>query len=1132
MLPASFALIAFPAFGPVLPFHIDDIVRAFSRSALEKGRAYQREGRARVERRSANGRTLIGTVRGSQRLPYNIAVSVTSWERGGAAFETNCDCPVGVDCKHAAALLLQALAEAPALASPRPPQRRISLEVSAWLERVEALERRGDDHPPEIRHRLLYLLSVPDAGPTAGRVVVTCVTARLLKDGSLSSDVKRYGIDTAFNPKPAKHLRAADLVIFRRLAFARAGSWSDRAMGEVLAGELGVEVLALMLATGRCRWQEATGPVLSLGETRSATLGWTLGADGRQRARLAIEGGGIGLALVPPWYVDPVSGLCGPLATGLTGGLAAALVTAPPLDREDAAEVRARLGPRLGGTAAGALPPELAPARSVGGPPVPRLLVHSRRLLPVYSWEPGRKTQAVHLTRLSFLYEGVSVDMSDPRDRPELLAPEGGLVAILRDRGAEHATLASLQDLGLREAASFHRWQLPADCARDRTLTPSLEGEADDDQWLELLAHKLPRLCAAGWQIDVAEDFPLRLVETGAAIEAEIDTVTAADSGIDWFELHLGVPMDGVRVDLTPALISILRRIPAASLQEFLAEEGDDETPIRLPLPDGRTIALPFGRVRPILAALTQLFSREEGSFRLARQDAALLAAFEERAGDLAWRGGEALRAMGKRLRDHAGIPAVEPPATFVGTLRPYQGAGLAWMQFLREVGLGGVLADDMGLGKTVQALAHLACEVASGRADRPSLIVAPTSLMTNWRAEAAVFVPSLPVVVLHGADRKDRFPRAAAGGLALTTYPLLARDIEALSAIPWHFVIADEAQFVKNPATTAAQALRRLEARHRLALTGTPLENSLGELWALFDFVSSGFLGSRAEFNRRWRVPIEKRGDRERQRLLSRRVRPFLLRRTKGEVASELPPKTEIDERVEFEHVQREFYEGIRLAMHRKVREAVAAKGLARSHIEFLDALLKLRQVCCDPRLVKTSAGANAKPGSAKLSRLMEMLPELLAEGRRVLLFSQFTSMLALIEAELRCGGVDYVTLTGSTKDRATPVARFQREEVPLFLISLKAGGTGLNLTAADTVIHYDPWWNPAVEAQATDRAHRIGQQKPVFVYKLIAEDTIEGKMLELKNRKQALADGLFDADGANTLPFGVDDIEFLLGG
>jgi SNF2 family DNA or RNA helicase len=305
-------------------------------------------------------------------------------------------------------------------------------------------------------------------------------------------------------------------------------------------------------------------------------------------------------------------------------------------------------------------------------------------------------------------------------------------------------------------------------------------------------------------------------------------------------------------------------------------------------------------------------------------------------------------------------------------------------------------------------------------------------------------------------------------------------------------------------------------------------MENHLGELWSLFDFLLPGLLGSDRQFNRVLRHPIERQGDAAASELLARRVRPFMLRRTKAAVAGELPPKSEILRSVELEGAQRELYESIRLAMHERVRREVENKGLARSSIVILDALLKLRQVCCDPRLVKLESARGVRE-SAKLELLMTLLPEMVEEGRRILLFSQFTGMLGLIEEALQGRGLEYLKLTGSTRDRTTPVERFQAGEVPLFLISLKAGGVGLNLTAADTVIHYDPWWNPAVERQATDRAHRIGQDKPVFVYKLLSEGTVEERIQELQARKQALADSLFDADGAATPQWSDRDLDFL---
>jgi SNF2 family DNA or RNA helicase len=358
----------------------------------------------------------------------------------------------------------------------------------------------------------------------------------------------------------------------------------------------------------------------------------------------------------------------------------------------------------------------------------------------------------------------------------------------------------------------------------------------------------------------------------------------------------------------------------------------------------------------------------------------------------------------------------------------------------------------------------------------------------------------------------------------------LLARDRKLLQTHAFHLLVLDEAQHIKNPKAQASKVVRSLRVRHRLCLTGTPLENHLGELWSLFDFLLPGLLGSDKQFRQTLRNPIEKQGDQAATERLALRLRPFMLRRTKQEVATELPPKTEILRSVGLEGDQRDLYESIRLAMHAKVREVVEAQGWARSQIMVLDALLKLRQVCCDPRLVKLEDARKVKH-SAKLALLMELLPEMIEEGRRILLFSQFTGMLKLIEQAVKAADIDYVKLTGQTRDRAKPVDRFQRGEVPLFLISLKAGGTGLNLTAAETVIHYDPWWNPAVERQATDRAHRIGQQNPVFVYKLITEGTVEEKIQHLQVHKQALADSLFTQEGKSGTGWSEAELEQLFG-
>ena len=452
-------------------------------------------------------------------------------------------------------------------------------------------------------------------------------------------------------------------------------------------------------------------------------------------------------------------------------------------------------------------------------------------------------------------------------------------------------------------------------------------------------------------------------------------------------------------------------------------------------------------------------------------------------------------------------------------------------MQTLRELGMGGILADDMGLGKTLQTLAHILAEKRAGRLDRPALIVMPTSLIPNWQDEAARFAPELRVLALHGAKRKALFAQIDQHDLVLTTYALLPRDLKQFAARPWHLLILDEAQNIKNPRSKAASAAGQLDAAQRLCLTGTPLENHLGELWSLFNFLMPGWLGDSKTFARNYRTPIEKQGDALRLAHLNARVRPFMLRRSKEQVARELPPKTEITLRIELTDVQRDRYEALRLAMDQKVRAEIQRLGLGRSQLLILEALLRLRQACCDLRLLGDEQAAGyASADSGKLAALLDMLDELISEGRRVLLFSQFTSMLELIAAELSARRIAHVTLTGASRDRRAPVEAFQSGRVPVFLISLKAGGAGLNLTAADTVIHFDPWWNPAAEAQASDRAYRIGQDKPVFVYKLIARGSVEEKIQQLQHSKASLARSVLDGGVQGDWSLSEADLDALL--
>ncbi|TNF37233.1 MAG: helicase [Deltaproteobacteria bacterium] len=439
-------------------------------------------------------------------------------------------------------------------------------------------------------------------------------------------------------------------------------------------------------------------------------------------------------------------------------------------------------------------------------------------------------------------------------------------------------------------------------------------------------------------------------------------------------------------------------------------------------------------------------------------------------------------------LGDFSGIPQATLPGNLTATLRHYQHDGVSWLSFLRDAGMGGLLADDMGLGKTLQALC-----VVQGR----TLVVAPTSVLFNWGEEAARFRPGLKVATYHGPKRALD-PEA---DLTLTTWAILRLDSEALSAVPWDMVVLDEAQAIKNPDSQVAQAAYRLRAGFRLTLTGTPVENRLDDLWSQIHFSNPGLLGGRDDFVERYADPIAD-GDQGAALRLRERVRPFILRRMKREVAPELPPRTDVVLHCEMTPAERNVYEAIRAATQKEVVASLRGGG---SVIAALEALLRLRQAACHPALVP---GQEAE-SSSKVSLLVEVLEEAAAEGHKALVFSQWTSLLDLVEPHLEAAGLDFVRLDGSTRDRGAVVSAFQADDgPPVMLLSLKAGGTGLNLTAADHVMLLDPWWNPAVEDQAADRAHRIGQDRPVIVHRLVSEDTVEERILALQQKKRALAE------------------------
>jgi superfamily II DNA or RNA helicase len=618
--------------------------------------------------------------------------------------------------------------------------------------------------------------------------------------------------------------------------------------------------------------------------------------------------------------------------------------------------------------------------------------------------------------------------------------------------------------------------------------------------------HAVPRMRALGWAVEIADDYPARPVH--GTWYADL----AGDDESDWFELELGVVVDGERVDLLPVLLDLIA--DRRAMRELLHGGGRE---VMLPIGDRSYLSLPPQRLRSLAHVLAELYEIEGikpgGPLRLPSMIPAYFEGIEDALGEDAWTGDAEVRRRAKALSSRAPPPRLDPPRGLQATLRPYQQQGLAFLQHLRAHGVGGILADDMGLGKTLQAIAHIVAEKESGRMTAPALVVAPTSLVGNWRRELARFAPGLLAVIHHGGSRRHGVRLFRDADVIVTTYGLLARDEQVFADHAFHLLVLDEAQTIKNPRSQAHRLVKDIDAEHRLCLTGTPMENNLDELWALFDFAVPGLLGNMAQFRRAFRHPIERDGNAERMETLRDRVRPFILRRLKDDVAGELPPKTEIVRVVELSGDQRDLYESIRVSAHATVRKAVRKKGIAASTIDILGALMKLRQACCDPRLVPVEAARQVR-ASAKFTVLFDLLQELLPAGRRVLVFSQFTSMLALVSQELAERRIPFCTLTGASSDRQGIVDEFQSGAARVFLISLKAGGTGLNLTAADTVIHYDPWWNPAAQAQATDRAYRIGQTKPVFVYNLIVAGSVEERMLTLQARKKSLADGILQSD------------------
>ena len=617
---------------------------------------------------------------------------------------------------------------------------------------------------------------------------------------------------------------------------------------------------------------------------------------------------------------------------------------------------------------------------------------------------------------------------------------------------------------------------------------------------LDFLLRYVPQLAAVGCEIYGEEELKL------ARINRNRPTISfGITSGIDWFDVQAVVQFGDIEV----ALAEVRRAVRKRERFVKLADGSIGEIP-----PEW------IEQYRHLFA----LGEETDKGLRLAHHHLSLLdqlLADDERAHT-----DKEFKRRREYLRNFDGIKPQKLPKHFNGELRPYQKAGFDWLHFLREYKFGGCLADDMGTGKTIVTLAFLQSLKDRRLAKKASLLVVPRSLVFNWEREAARFTPRLRLLNHAAPERTEDISDFDDYDLVLTTYGLLRRDVEVLMHYEFNYLILDEAQAIKNPLAETAKAVRLLRGAYRLTLTGTPVENNTMELWSQFAFLNPGLLGNAEYFREEFSTPIERRGDETAAQFLRKMVYPFILRRTKDQVAKDLPPRTERRMDCDMEPAQRKFYDEKRDYYRALLLKLIEDEGINNARFRVLEGLLRLRQICNHPRLAEKTF----KGGSAKFELLLETLETLRAEGHKALVFSQFVGMLKLLQAELKKRRIPFSYLDGQTRDRQQRVDAFQTDEtIPFFLISLKAGGVGLNLTAADYVIHVDPWWNPAVEMQATDRTHRIGQDKPVFIYKLIVRDSVEEKILQLQDRKRALVTQLIATESSFFKSLTADDVAAL---
>jgi SNF2 family DNA or RNA helicase len=1071
--------------------NFDDVIDLCGSVATSRGQVYKASGAVKELEWIAEGNVLYAVVEGTAAEPYHVRITIAPHR-----FDGECTCPAHDNCKHVAASLLCWIDQQ--TATPTPDDQALRA-VNRWLQKVVEQGQKSiliHEHHELGEPLLFYQLDRSALTQSQTGITLQILQTRLLKRGG-------YGKETAYRYNG--HYYHPDWVLpsDRAILELAVGKQSDYSYRELtVSGDIGHLLLNKLIDCGRCYWGPDREQALQRGPARSLEFKWILNSENAYALETALADVPEWelIPADPPWYIDPLNMRAGQLENTLPSALLVQFADAPPLPAAHAQAVSNYLASRLPDTT---LPLPNAPNFvRVEEAPKPVLVLQSRE----ESADIRDFFASIKFRYADYLlpFDGMDADAT-----LEGKTPDGKPLVLKRDLNAE-----------IRFAVEFGK-QFP-DFESAQGNDPEFYSKSDRQprskdvqriarSWRELLNHR-DELQNLGWSLQIREPFDLSF-QSITHIEATVSETTS-----NWFDMALKLQHGGQQFDLLPLVIDWL--------------QGDSrDSSILIQADDGQWLEVAPELFAPVAETLLELYD-EPGSesLRLPNQRAGTLESLEkhwqQQGVSVAWHDAAHVFDLAERLQNFDGIERIAQPPNVRALLRPYQLDGMAWLSFLAEYGFNGILADDMGLGKTLQTLGHIQQEIDQGRLTMPTLIVAPTSLLGNWQREAEKFTPSLRTFIWHGTQRKLGDLTASSTDIVITSYALVTRDIALLGEQSFGLVVLDEAQAIKNPSAKVTQSLKTLNVERRLCLTGTPLENHLGELWSLFDFLMPGFLGSRKHFNRYFRTPIENHADTERQQRLYQLIRPFLLRRRKEQVATELPPKTEIIREVSLEPDQARLYESIRVSMEQRVRSLLAERGLARSHIEMLDALLKLRQTCCHPALVKLDSARGINE-SAKTDLLLSMLDELISEGKKILLFSQFTEMLGLIETQLIKRDIHYVKLTGRTRKRDEVIDAFQHGDVPLFLISLKAGGTGINLTAADTVIHYDPWWNPAVEDQASDRAHRIGQNKPVFIYKLVASNTVEEKIMAMQENKKLLADQTINqVEGAALKGLTADDV------